>query len=41
MRKTMKDYKERAIKNLEKIRGGGCGDGTIERDKIKRFGKGK
>ena len=40
MRKTMKDYRNRAIKNLDKIRGGG-GDGTIDKDKIKRIGKRK
>lgn len=37
MKKTMKDYRKRAIKNLEKIRGGG--DGTIDKDKIKRIGR--
>ena len=40
MRKTMKDYRNRGIKNLNKIRGGDDG-GTIDKDKIKRIGKRK
>lgn len=35
MRKTMKDYRKRALKNTKKIQGGG--DGTIDKDKIKRL----
>tara|TARA_B100001146_G_C15886826_1_gene308512 strand:- start:119 stop:247 length:129 start_codon:yes stop_codon:yes gene_type:complete len=34
MKKELKDYKERAIKNLNQIKGGGE-DGPIDRDKIK------
>lgn len=41
MKKVLKDFERRALKNLEKIRGGGD-DGPIDRDKIKRpkIGKG-
>lgn len=35
MKKVLKDFKGRALKNLDKIRGGGD-DGPIDRDKIKR-----
>ncbi len=41
MKKALKDYKGRALKNLDKIRGGGD-DAPIDRDKIKtpKVGKG-
>ena len=35
MKKTVKDFKERALQNLNKIRGGGDGKG-IDRDKVLR-----
>ena len=34
MKKELKDYRGRAIKNLNQIKGGGD-DGPIDRDKIK------
>lgn len=34
MKKSIADYKERALKNMSKIRGGGD-DGAIDRDKVK------
>ena len=39
MKKELKDYKERAIKNLNGIRGGG--EAPIDRDKIKTPKPGK
>lgn len=40
MKKTVKDFKERALPNLNKIRGGGSGGG-IDRDKVLRPKPGK
>jgi len=34
MKKVLKDFEGRALKNLDKIRGGGD-DGVIDRDKMK------
>lgn len=34
MKKSLKDYRGRALKNLEKIKGGG--DTVIDRDKVRR-----
>ncbi len=39
MKKTLKDYRERALKNLGKIKGGG--DSVIDRDKVRRPRPGK
>lgn len=39
MKKSLKDFKARALKNLEKIKGGGT-EG-IDRDKIRRPQAGK
>lgn len=40
MKKSLKDYKARELKNLSKIKGGGD-DGPIDRDKIRRPQPGK
>lgn len=40
MKKVLKDFKGRSLKNLDKIRGGGE-EGAIDRDKIKRPKPGK
>ena len=39
MKKTLKDYQGRALKNLEKIKGGG--NPVIDRDKVRRPKPGK
>lgn len=39
MKKSLKDFKDRALKNLNKIKGGG--DGGIDRDKVIRPKPGK
>lgn len=40
MKKSLKDYQGRALKNLEKIKGGGSTAG-IDRDKVRRPKAGK
>lgn len=40
MKKSLQDFKSRALKNLEKIKGGGT-QGGIDRDKVKRPTQGK
>ena len=40
MKKLLKDYKDRSLKNSEKIKGGGAG-GPVEKDKIRRPVRGK
>lgn len=37
MKKTLNDYRKRALKNLTKIKGGK--DGPIDRDKVLRKGR--
>ena len=34
MKKSLKDYRNRALKNLEKVKGGG--ENVIDRDKVRR-----
>ncbi len=40
MKKTLQDFQGRALKNLEKIKGGGSSSG-IDRDKVNRPKPGK
>lgn len=40
MKKTLKDFKGRALNNLSKIKGGGD-DSVIDRDKVRRPKPGK
>lgn len=35
MRKSLNDFRSRALKNLNKVKGGGEEDGGIDRDKIR------
>ncbi|WP_373055463.1 hypothetical protein [Zunongwangia sp. H14] len=35
MKKSLKDYRNRALKNLDQIKGGGGGS-VIDRDKVRR-----
>ncbi|WP_262710271.1 MULTISPECIES: hypothetical protein [Antarcticibacterium] len=41
MKKSLQDFKPRALKNLEKIKGGTGGGGAIDRDKVRRPKQGK
>lgn len=40
MRKTLKDFKDKKISNLDKIKGGGT-TGPIEKDLVRRPTRGK